>query len=228
MVEIRNHFVYILYSNEHDIYIGITTKPDVRLREHYNGKGSSLVKQLLDRGFAFTFEILKSELTELEALNLEENLIAEYIELGYSVLNKCSGGQLGSLQVTGEKHHATKLKDHEVKELRELYARSEKPSQASLANKFNVSVTTVNNLITGKLRLEAGGPISINNINYSNQKLSDNDILEMRHKYSKTGKIVFATECKNYGITGAHMSRILRGIANTHVDGPILNRDYSW
>jgi predicted GIY-YIG superfamily endonuclease len=229
MAKIKQHTVYILYSNEHHVYIGITKQPEIRKSQHLTGKGSKLIYELLLKGYLFEFEILQSKLTELEASSLEEDLIIQYTKDKYCVLNRTSGGQLGSIGQIGERHHNTKLKDNEVKLLRTMYYEN-LFSQSDLANEFNISITTVNNLITGKIRIEAGGPISINNLaKCVNRKLSKEDIYDLRIKYSKVlTKVNFTHEAKLYNISGAHLSRLLRGVSGSDIEGPILGKDYIW
>lgn len=228
--ELKNYYVYIGYSDEHHIYFGITKSPSIRWGQHKVGNGSKEIKALIDKGFNFYFEILYSNLTEVEALKLEDSLILEYTNLGYKVLNKSIGpGSTLRTYNTGDKHINTKVSDSDVILIREEYS-LRNVGMKDLATKYNVSLTTIHNIITGKTRSHLGGPISNDNKDRAKKrKLDLSDIYQLRQKYSKlTSKITFSSEGPLYGITGAYLSRLLRGVACPEAGGPILNKDYTW
>ena len=227
---LNNYLIYVLWSNENHVYIGLTHNLPKRYLDHVNGRGSRKVKDLISKGYTLDVDILVDNLSESDAQRIEGELIKEYKALyGDSLLNIACGGAAPT-GVSGEQHHASKLSDIQVSEIRTRWKNDFKSlTLRTLSAEYNVSVTTIHNIVNNKRSYdpEYAPPVeSLKNF-HPNRKLSEEDIVAMRVKYSNIGrKIVMSSECKLYNISDAYFSRLLRGCASPQLGGPILGRDY--
>lgn len=111
-----------------------------------------------------------NQLSNLEWTTKEEN-----------AKNKCRNGK----SQKGEKVHSSKLKEYDVLFIRDNYP---KKSAANLAKKFNVSIRTINSIITFKTWKHVGGKTHKTHI------LSRDLIINIRKEFNRIGKKSNATE----------------------------------
>lgn len=94
MVEIRNYHIYCLYTDDNEIYIGLSNNPRGRIEQHSRKSCNYRLRQLFESGIKEIFvTILHSGLTRKEAGQLEKTLIKKYRhDPDYRIMNVQSGG----------------------------------------------------------------------------------------------------------------------------------------
>jgi plasmid maintenance system antidote protein VapI len=107
------------------------------------------------------------------------------------------------------------LSDAQVRELREKYAAGAK--QVQLADEYGVRQNTVSSLVTGRSRLEAGGPI----LPGRSRKVSSEEVVAIREAVA--AGTPRAEVSARYGISHQMVSNIASGRAFADVGGPITN-----
>jgi GIY-YIG catalytic domain len=104
----------------------------------------------------------------------------------------------------GEKNPRAKLNDVQVRELRELAAAGE--DLRSLAAEFGITPASVTQLVTGKFRLAAGGPIREAK---PRSVLTDKDVAEIR-RLAADG-VRQSELARRYGVHPSHICKTLAG-----------------
>lgn len=104
----------------------------------------------------------------------------------------------------GEKNPRTKLSDAQVRHLRELAAAGE--DLQALAAEFGITPASVTQLVTGKFRLAAGGPIREAR---PRVRLSAGDVAEIRRLAADGVRQVELA--RRYGVHPSHISKTLAG-----------------
>jgi len=104
----------------------------------------------------------------------------------------------------GEKNPRTKLSDAQVRHLRELAAAGE--DLRSLAAEFGITPASVTQLVTGKFRLAAGGPIREAK---PRSVLTKDDVAEIRRLAADGARQVDLA--RRYEVHPSHISKILAG-----------------
>lgn len=92
-----NKFVYTI-KEDRKIYVGLTSNPERRFREHH----------VLGEFAKPEFKTTKKSYLAERAVRLEQSLIAAYRNKGFEVINKTSGGELGS-RLKYSKYHLMNL-----------------------------------------------------------------------------------------------------------------------
>lgn len=152
-IVVVKYVVYLLYSLESHIYIGITKQPDIRKWRHSHNSHNPDIKRLIQIGIPFHFEVLQENLTENEALRIELDTIEMYEkEYGSKVLNKSKRNLIsGSHLIDKEKHKRTLLTLSSVDAIRRDWIKSEGTlHQTQLAIEYGVSLATIHNIIHNK------------------------------------------------------------------------------
>lgn len=104
----------------------------------------------------------------------------------------------------GEKNSRTKLSDAQVRQIRELASAGE--PLRSLAEEFGITPASVTQLVTGKTRRGAGGPIREAR---PVAILTDDDVAEIR-RLAADG-VSQAALAQRYGVHPSHISKTLAG-----------------
>jgi DNA-binding transcriptional regulator YdaS (Cro superfamily) len=104
----------------------------------------------------------------------------------------------------GEKNPMTKLSDVQVRQLRELAAAGE--DLRSLAAEFGITPASVTQLVCGRFRLAAGGPIREAK---PRQKLSNEDVVKIRRLAA--GGVSQTEIARRYGVHPSHICKTLAG-----------------
>lgn len=104
----------------------------------------------------------------------------------------------------GEKNPRTKLSDVQVRQIREHAAAGE--DLGALAVEFGITAASVTQLVTGKFRVAAGGPIREAK---SRSILTDGDVAEIR-RLAVDG-VPNVELARRYGVHPSHISKTLSG-----------------
>lgn len=104
----------------------------------------------------------------------------------------------------GEKNPRTRLSDVQVRQLRELAAAGE--DLQALAAEFGITPASVTQLVTGKYRKAAGGPIREAK---PRSKLSNKDVVEIRRLVGSG--VTQAEVARRYGVHPSHISDVISG-----------------
>ncbi len=119
--------------------------------------------------------------------------------------------QLNSLQAT---------------EIREVYAK-EKVTQEQLAQRYNVSISTVNRIVLGKGYAWVEGFIAGKQLQLpgqlSRRKLTSLQVIELRQAYA-TGQAYQKELAERYSVSPTTIGEIIRGEKYVEVGGPITHR----
>lgn len=137
------------------------------------------------------------------------------------------GGPTHKRTMLGEDHPQAKLTDAEVVEIRKRYAAGG-VTYRELAEDYGTVIPTIASIITGKSRLEAGGPIStwaMKGDKTPNSKLNEKDVLQIRDMYAGGG-YTYAMIADNFAISKGWVAEIVRGEVWEHVGGLINGVDY--
>lgn len=219
-----NYCLYILYTEEGHVYIGITKDYETRIKSHFRESSNSNLRKIIKQGLTIFVDILYNNLTANEAHDLEIKTILEYKEDdAFTVLNKNSGGlNGGSKGLYGELSSNSKLLDDEVVKIRQEYY--EGSTQIILASRYNISISTIEKIVRGERSPHLSGPIVLDR---NNKRLSDEDVLSIRIKHSRIGKkFIMRTGAAEYNISREYFARILKGEVRPNVGGPLLGKDY--
>lgn len=100
---------YVIYTitssdlSDNSIYVGTTANPVQRVTKHSTGRKRKVYNQytlykwmnrLLDvENIKVVFQIIERDYTEIDAYTREIELVNQYRELGYSILNSTNGGK---------------------------------------------------------------------------------------------------------------------------------------
>lgn len=88
--------VYVFEFKDGHAYVGLTYKPSRRQWQHLNEKDSPVYKHFHHKEQGFVFKILSDWLRQKEAQAYEDQMINEYANNGWKMLNTKKGGDLGS------------------------------------------------------------------------------------------------------------------------------------
>ncbi len=113
-----------------------------------------------------------------------------------------------------KKKRVDDLSDAQVRKIRKDYASGRK-SQRELGEKYGLRTHQIGRLTRGAARADAGGPISSN----LHKKLTKREVATLRRRY-KRGEASQATLAREYGVSAASVSRMVRGFTYDEVGGP--------
>lgn len=88
--------VYVFEFADNYAYIGLTSNFNRREKEHLTNNSSAVLRHIQRSKSSYVFKCLTDYLSKEEAAQKEIDTIAEYTENGWMMLNKKSGGDLGS------------------------------------------------------------------------------------------------------------------------------------
>ena len=224
MVEVRDYCLYIIYTNEHHVYIGITKNYKTRIQAHLRSSSNFNLRKIIDQGLSIFVDIIHKNLTANEANDLEIKIISEYLDDPFfTVLNKNSGGLNGGAKgLFGEDISSSKLLDEEIIKIRNEYYVG--TTQLILSERYNVAPSTIQKIVRGERSPNLGGPIILDrNLKY----LSDADIFTIRTKYANLNKkFIMRDGAIEFKISREYFARILKGEVRAEAGGPILGIDY--
>lgn len=90
--------LYVFEFADHSAYIGLSFNPENRKSKHLRDSKSAVYKHIEATGCGFDFKIVSDFMDKEKAAEEERNLIVEYRQNGWNVLNRRKGGELGSPQ----------------------------------------------------------------------------------------------------------------------------------
>lgn len=92
--------IYKALFSDNSIYIGITYDIKKRTKEHLTNPKSSIFRHMIKTGLVPNFTLISDDFLDIDkAIEIECNLIKEYIDRGFNVLNSSKGGELGSSNI---------------------------------------------------------------------------------------------------------------------------------
>lgn len=155
--ENRIHYLYILYDPtfiSKKFYVGYSYRPNIRLKEHIEGKKENpfkenWIKKMARRNVEPVPFIITSAPTKTLAGLIEIQLIAFFRDIGVKLTNILDGGNIPPYKA-GENHSMAKLNKKQVEEIRDLFF-NKKVSKAQLSIQFNVSITNIKDIIAFKI-----------------------------------------------------------------------------
>jgi DNA-binding MarR family transcriptional regulator len=110
------------------------------------------------------------------------------------------------------------LTDPQVRAIRKKYSKSG-ASQRELAKEYGLGVHQIGRLTRGEARPDAGGPIETK----GRAKLNKREVATLRGRYAK-GAASQASLAREYGISAAAVSRLVRGHTYDSVGGPRVEK----
>ena len=126
----------------------------------------------------------------------------------------------------GEHHHAAKLTDRAVVEIRTRYAETPDLTATDLAREYRVSKTQVCFILKGKSRVRAGGPLAPIRVlrgqrarGAAKPKLDAARVTDIRQRYAEGGETIY-TLAKRFGVSAGLVSDLIRGKAWKHLPLP--------
>lgn len=226
----KEYVVYLGYSEENYIYIGITKDPSTRWRAHLYNSSNKELRELISHGVHFDFEVLEDSLSLQEAQDLEIALIQSYRSTyGSKVLNKSlHTTTIVSDLINKEKHLKTLLTFSQVNAIRKAWNASRGTlKQTDLAIKYKVSLPTIHNIIHNK-RWQDSEYVPYKPNKIGGGKLDSSMVPYIRENYQQlaTPRPSYREYAEDYGITGVAMGLILRGKSYKSLPGPLLGKDY--
>ena len=88
--------VYVFEFADNYAYVGLTSNLNRREKEHLTNHSSAVFRHIQESKCSYMFKCLTDYLSKEEAAEIEVNTIIEYAKNGWCILNKKSGGDLGS------------------------------------------------------------------------------------------------------------------------------------
>lgn len=88
--------VYVFEFADNYAYVGLTSNLDRREKEHLTNHSSAVFRHIQESKCSYMFKCLTDYLSKEEAAEIEIDTIIEYAKNGWCILNKKSGGDLGS------------------------------------------------------------------------------------------------------------------------------------
>lgn len=110
------------------------------------------------------------------------------------------------------------LTEPQVRSIRKKYAKG-KLSQRELGEQYGLGTHQIGRITRGEAREAAGGPVS----SRGRAKLTSRQVAALRRRYSK-GVASQATLAREYGISAAAVSRLVRGCTYDNVGGPRVEK----
>jgi group I intron endonuclease len=186
---------------------------------------------------AENFKVSVLELCEEKDLNQKEIFYIKKYNSFYGGYNSTEGGQNWSPNIHSEKteekrkntrdinkslqsenHPRAKMSNEEVFKVRQRYINGETVKQIYEDYKDRYSSELVfKRIIFGETYKTVGNIPSKSQIRYTNAKLTDTQVKEIRSKYQK-GKISYDELGKEYGLCGSSISAIIKRKTYIHVD----------
>lgn len=174
-----HHLYKITNISNNMSYIGVTNDLERRKKEHFSGKGNSLIHSDFDSSTNWVFEVLDSG-NEDYIYALEPIAILEHNTINPSGYNIAPGGYGILPNAKGSNNSQAKLTEEVVLNIRNEYA-TNSTTQKQLANDYGVSTSAISKLLLGNTWKEVGGPISSNK--QGTPKLSKDNVLAIRSLY---------------------------------------------
>ncbi len=143
--------LYLITREDGEKYVGVSKHPDIRLTDHYHGRGSKHLKKQPN---------LKMEIV----MSGEESFIYEHEEFAIKFfkakLNIAKGGFGGDngIDKRGQLSTSAKLTESDVLELRELAAKG--ITDAELGLRFEISKANAGAIRRGKTWQNTAGPLT--------------------------------------------------------------------
>ena len=88
--------IYAFEFQDRHVYIGLSSDTERRRNEHLHEKKSAVYKHIQNSNSSYEFKTLTGYLPVEEAALVEDEMILEYADKGWILLNKKRGGDLGS------------------------------------------------------------------------------------------------------------------------------------
>lgn len=88
--------IYVFEFSDHCAYIGLTSDPRGRFRDHLTDPLSAVFQHLNGTGVGYTFKIVTDWLPATDAASAEGKTLKTYKENGWKILNKAPCGSLGT------------------------------------------------------------------------------------------------------------------------------------
>jgi group I intron endonuclease len=198
-------------------YIGVTTNFKTRMREHTYKPNMFIQPDIINYGWDnFSKEILFYGARDY-CYYMEPLLIKHY----NSVYNIAEGGEFNSAK-PGENHHNAKIKESDVVEMHNLYAKGGNTID-DLAVKYPVGRQQISRILRGDRWATAGGIITKNNTSNkvaNRAKLNHKQVKEIRELYALGGfSSRLLADCFN--VTKTSILAIVHGRSYSKVEGPI-------
>lgn len=119
----------------------------------------------------------------------------------------------------GEKHNQAKLTDNDIITIRSLFAQ-DSLSMPELAQRYNVTLASISNIIHGKIWKLTGGPISTDNMRLGEKNnhstLTQSQVLAIR-QYHADGILTQVDIAKKYNTTPATINSIVHRQTWKHI-----------
>ncbi|MCB9594220.1 MAG: hypothetical protein H6719_15920 [Sandaracinaceae bacterium] len=117
-----------------------------------------------------------------------------------------------------KKKQIADLSEAQVRAIRKKYEKG-KQSQRELGEEYNLGTHQIGRITRGEARGDAGGPIS----SRGRTKLTSRQVAALRRRYS-TGVASQATLAREYNVSAAAVSRLVRGCTYDGVGGPRVEK----
>ncbi len=117
-----------------------------------------------------------------------------------------------------KKKQIADLSEAQVRAIRKKYEKG-KQSQRELAEEYGLGTHQIGRITRGEARGDAGGPIS----SRGRTKLTSRQVAALRRRYS-SGVASQATLAREYGVSAAAVSRLVRGNTYDGVGGPRVEK----
>ena len=117
-----------------------------------------------------------------------------------------------------KKKQIADLTDKQVQAIRKKYEKG-KLSQRELGEQYGLGTHQIGRVTRGEARQEAGGPIS----SRGRTKLTGRQVATLRRRYA-AGVASQATLAREYGVSAAAVSRLVRGRTYDSVGGPRVEK----
>lgn len=158
--------IYCLYTNDNEIYIGLSKNPRARIEQHCRKSCNFRLRELFESGSKQIFStILHSGLTQQEASQLEKVLIKKYRDdPDYTILNVQSGGIRGNAKIEKSpkipKVRSKHLTADEIVKLRLRFRALKQPfNYKELAKEYNIAASYLKRILKGQVRRNVAGPL---------------------------------------------------------------------
>ena len=117
-----------------------------------------------------------------------------------------------------KKKQIANLTEAQVRAIRKKYEKGAQ-SQREIAEEYGLGTHQIGRITRGEARGDAGGPI----VSRGRTKLNSRQVASLRRRYS-TGVASQATLAREYGVSAAAVSRLVRGCTYDEVGGPRVDK----
>jgi predicted XRE-type DNA-binding protein len=236
MEEILNVKIYALYTDEQGIrYIGLTIRTiEERFRQHICDAKRIDKNTSKYKCNKYKDKWVRKNISSIKVVSIEENIdnlklamererywIKYYKENGCKLVNSTEGGE-GTLgfSVPSEKNPKAKLKETEVIEIRKL-AESKELTRKEIADRFNVNIHSIIDIIRGLTWKKTEGFINPSRIvqtgeNHSQAKLTEEIVIEIR-KLAETKEYTQREIAKKFNIHYKNINKIITRTTWKHI-----------